>query len=162
VSDTRSGDSALTKRPERRQVWKVRHLWLDSTDFGKCTEAQKRLRVLHGIPDGFACVPYKTRPAIVIAPAEDNRDYYFVLTTTSKPGDTPPRVPIGRLGALTDPCFVFVQRPLRYHHRFFTEHHGEMSQEDYALCVKEVERRVALRCLPAEKTDTDPFTEVFK
>ncbi len=50
--------SSPSKRmPKKREIWYVKDLWMDKTEFGPCTKAESRPRHLNK-HDGFACVPY--------------------------------------------------------------------------------------------------------
>ena len=127
------------KRPGRRQIWYVRDLWADKAIFRKCAQAESLPRHLDEY-DGFACVPYKSRPVIVLT--EDSGRGAFACRCSSENPDgsvRPGRVRIGNIG-LPDRTCLFLEPPTQYHLNYFGRFVGEAPADVWAFVWSQVKR----------------------
>ena len=135
-----------SKMPKPGDVWSVRHLWTDKAHFfkaGECDKAARLPRTLHGTPDGYACVPFKSRPAVVIAAGDHSGESFLVCFCSSKPPQPCDRVKkfrIGRIGNLGDDSYVRREAPSLYHRALFSEFHDVVDREFLGNLLKIIGR----------------------
>lgn len=134
------------RKPMPRDVWYVRHLWLDKARFvtpADCTQAANRIREGAGWSPEFACVPAKSRPAVVIGPADRSDESFLVCYCTSKPGhqgNPVVRHRIGSLGDLRGDAYVYRQAPSPAPRSFFLSCRGKAGREVFDFVLKMVQR----------------------
>jgi len=121
---------ASPRIPQKYEVWRVKDLWADKAEFFKCSVAKKLPRHLDK-HDGFACVPYKSRPVIVFKEDLGRGAYVCRCSSLNKDGTVRPnRVRLDKL--LPDDevqSSLFLEPPTQYPINYFDKYCGKASRE---------------------------------
>ena len=149
------------RTPKKWEVWLVRDIWLEKAEFLKCSHAERLPRHLDK-HDGFACVPYKSRPVIVFR--EDMGSGVYVCRCSRENLDGTSRsnrVRIGDIG-LGERSLLYREPPRQYALNFFSEYKCN-APFDVCKFVSSQIQSILLRSKDgAEKAkDTPDFDDVF-
>lgn len=149
------------RTPKKWEVWSVKDIWPEKAEFLKCSQAERLPRHLDK-HDGFACVPYKSRPVIVFR--EDMGSGVLVCRCSSENEDGTSRsnrVRIGDIGLGTR-SLLYYEPPRQYSVNFFGEYKCK-APFDVCKFVSSQMQRILLKSgeMPVASKETNDFEDVL-